>query len=356
VDSLLDKDTKRNVRYALNNLARGSEALKIAYDGAIERIKGQLPGKSARAKDVLSWITYAQRPLTIDELCHALAVEPGDRELDEDNIPEVEDIVSVCAGLVTIDEESRIIRLVHYTTQDYMKDVLHQWNPSAQHDISRKCLTYLCFDTFKLDSCVTYEELRSRLEQYIFLEYSAQYWGHHVFTIQEELSKLAMCLLRNNRLVACVLDVNQEVKRLFWDYEERPHMRATGLHLAASLGLTHFCSELFFCDGDRERALIASKDRDGRTPLLWAVAEEREAVVRLLLDQGAEVDSRDKDGDTALSWAAKMGNETIVKLLLEQGAEVDSRDSCGQTPLSWTARMGHETVVRLLLEQGAEVE
>lgn len=33
--------------------------------------------------------------------------------LDEDNVPEIEDMVSVCAGLVTVGEESDVIGLVH---------------------------------------------------------------------------------------------------------------------------------------------------------------------------------------------------------------------------------------------------
>jgi hypothetical protein len=65
----------------------------------------------------------------ISELQHALAVEVGEAELDEENLPEIEDIVSVCAGLVTIDEESGIIRLVHYTTQEYFERTQRQWFP-----------------------------------------------------------------------------------------------------------------------------------------------------------------------------------------------------------------------------------
>src|SRR5947209_15163589 len=87
VDSLLDKDTKKKVRCALEKLSKGSEALNEAYDEAIERIKGQLPGNRARARSALSWITYALRPLTTGELCHALAVEPGNKQLDQDDIP-----------------------------------------------------------------------------------------------------------------------------------------------------------------------------------------------------------------------------------------------------------------------------
>ena len=43
-------------------------------------------------------------------------VEVGEPEFDEENLPEIEDTVSVCAGLVAINEASDIIRLIHYTT------------------------------------------------------------------------------------------------------------------------------------------------------------------------------------------------------------------------------------------------
>jgi hypothetical protein len=42
-------------------------------------------------------------------------------ELDEENLPEIEDMVSVCAGLVTVYEESNIVRLIYYTTQEYFE-------------------------------------------------------------------------------------------------------------------------------------------------------------------------------------------------------------------------------------------
>lgn len=84
----------------------------------MERIEGQLADSQELAKQALGWITCSKRPLTTLELQHALAVEIGQSSLDEDNLPEIDDVVSVCAGLVTIDEGSGIIRLVHYTTQE----------------------------------------------------------------------------------------------------------------------------------------------------------------------------------------------------------------------------------------------
>jgi hypothetical protein len=92
-------------------LPKGLDALDSAYKEAMERIQGQVADSQELAKQVLSWIACAKTPLTTLELRHALAVEIGEPELDEENLPEVEDMVSVCAGLVIVDEASNIIRL-----------------------------------------------------------------------------------------------------------------------------------------------------------------------------------------------------------------------------------------------------
>ncbi|KAF1972853.1 hypothetical protein BU23DRAFT_580629 [Bimuria novae-zelandiae CBS 107.79] len=280
VDSLLDKRTKAKVISTLNNLSAGSGALDDAYSKAIARIDGQLREDSALAKTVLSWISYAQRPLTTGELCHAFAVKPEDEELNQDNIYDVEDIVSVCAGLVTVDEESNVIRLVHYTTQDYSNGIRERWNPSAQHDIVSTCLTYLCFKTFRSGSCPSDAEFESRLEQNIFLDYSARYWGGHAATLLVERD-----------------DVEADLK-----------------------------------------------DSNGRTPLSLAAWRGDEGVVKLLVERDdVEADSKDHRDWTSLSWAAYGGQEAVVKLLVERDdVEAYSKDSDGGTPLSWAAEQGHE--------------
>ncbi|RAQ99167.1 ankyrin repeat domain-containing protein [Stemphylium lycopersici] len=115
-NSLLDKRTAKDVKSTLAKLSKGLAALDDAYKEAVQRIEGQLSGDYELAKRVLSWITYAKRPLTTTEICCALAVEPDEAELNLENIPDVEDLLSVCAGLVVVDQESAVIRLVHYTT------------------------------------------------------------------------------------------------------------------------------------------------------------------------------------------------------------------------------------------------
>lgn len=171
---------KRDVLLLLDQLPKGSVAITDAYAKTIEQIDEQLPGQRQLAKRAISWTVHAQRRLSTTELCHAVSIELGDTELDNDDIYKVEDIISVCAGLLTVDEETSIIRLVHYTTQEYFESELLTWNPGAMEDIAMACLTYLCFDTFRSGSCNSNEIFEQRCAENKFFDYSARYWERHV--------------------------------------------------------------------------------------------------------------------------------------------------------------------------------
>jgi len=88
------------------------------------------------------WVSHAERPLRADELCHALAVELGSTEFNADNIPSISTLVGCCQGLITVDKESSIVRLVHFMLQMYLSV-----NPdifSTPHSaMAEICLTYL---------------------------------------------------------------------------------------------------------------------------------------------------------------------------------------------------------------------
>jgi hypothetical protein len=51
--------------------------------------------------------------------------------------------------------------------------------------VASTCLTYLCFKPFRSGSCPTDAEFVSRLEQNLFLDHAAWYWGEHVANVQE---------------------------------------------------------------------------------------------------------------------------------------------------------------------------
>lgn len=129
------RNTLRDFQTKSQRLGK-AEKVYQAYEQAMDRINKQEQGRMDLAKQVLFWITCAKRPLATSELQHALAVEVGEPKLDKENLPQIEDMVSVCTGLVTVDEESGIIRLVHYTTQEYFKRTRERWFPMRRR-ISR---------------------------------------------------------------------------------------------------------------------------------------------------------------------------------------------------------------------------
>lgn len=60
---------------------------------------------------------------------------------------------------------------------------------------------------------------------------------------------------------------------------------------------------------------------------------------------------------TPLAIAAKDGRTDVVRLLLENGANVNAWDWARVgTPLSFAARFGHRDVVILLIAKGADVK
>ncbi|KAH7141951.1 ankyrin repeat protein [Dactylonectria macrodidyma] len=154
---LRDKVTENEVRSALKRFSNEAQVsggdddklLWNTYDEAMERINGQELGLKELALLVLSWITCAKRQLTRTELQHALARKKGSRKLDTRDLAPIEDIISVCAGLVTVDKGSDIIRLAHYTTQQYFESRREKLFVNADADITAVCATYLSLDIFK---------------------------------------------------------------------------------------------------------------------------------------------------------------------------------------------------------------
>ncbi|MCJ1471194.1 hypothetical protein MMC07_009842, partial [Pseudocyphellaria aurata] len=349
VDSLLDTRTRKIVQDTLETMSKGTEALDKVYADAVERIKGQRPRDSALATDVLSWIIYARRPLTTKEICHALAVQPNDEEIELDNILDVEEIVSVCAGLVTVDKESDIIRLVHYTTQEYFQQVRGEWNFNVQLKLASTCLTYLSFRSFRSGGCLTESDLESRLIRNPFLVYAAEHWGSHTLTVQEELCELACSFLQCINSISSAMQAgSREVQHpSFFLYYPKD---TTGLHLTAHHGLLRLSEELLSRSGRGSVISVDWKNSYGQTPLILGVASGHYTVVKLLIDQHVHWQC-----DNELYVASQKGHEQIVKLLLDYGAEVNAQGGQYDTALYAASIEGHVQTVKLLIDNGANV-
>ena len=104
-----------------------------------------------------------------------------------------------------------------------------------------------------------------------------------------------------------------------------------------------------------EGAQLNLKGRGGETVLCRASGLADAQVVKLLLVRGADPEIKTDAGMTATHCAALHGKADNLKLLLEKGAEIDVKDNEGQTPLILAAMKGHEEAARLLISYGANV-
>jgi len=315
-----------------------------AYDATLSRIKGQSKGKSALGVAALMWISQSEHPMHVGELCEALGVEIGSRDINHDNIPSEKTLLASCLGLVTVDESSTV-RLVHFTLQEYFNNhSRHFENPRST--MAGVFLTYLNFDSVnELSHNLDRAPAETRL-----LQYASSYWGMYARNgLTKGVKSLALQLLgKFGKHISAKLLLEGGLGQ--WLGEWRYSEGFTGLHCAAYLGLDEIAISLL----EEEEGCVADMaDGRGVTPLAWAALGGHQGIVKLLLDRKeVNPDSRNKYGQTPLWYATWGGHQGIVKLLLDRKeVNPDSRDDYGRTPLCCAASWGHEGIVKLLLDR-----
>jgi hypothetical protein len=247
--------------------------------------------------------------LTISELQHALAITADSRDVNDKDVPQFQDLISVCAGLVTVDEVRNVIRMSHYTAQQYFEKTQDRWFPDAKRDITKNCITYLSFNIFGTGFSPTDTAFEERLRSHQFYDYAAHNWGHHARESSAP-SQLILDFLKQKLNVEASIQALFAVKELGKPgYSQDVPKRMEALHLVAYFGIEQALqSPLDLHDWDPE-------DGTGRTPLSWAAEKGHEAVVRFLLAKGVNSQTRDYSSLTPFSWAAMGGHETIMRLL-----------------------------------------
>ncbi|KAJ6035475.1 uncharacterized protein N7446_010238 [Penicillium canescens] len=86
----------------------------------------------------------------------------------------------------------------------------------------------------------------------------------------------------------------------------------------------------------------------GRLPIYWAVTKRYSAVVKLLLEYGANPNARTTARRSVLQEACFMNGLASVRVLLEAGADVDGSNL--SSGVHETANWGHNEVLRVLFE------
>src|SRR5205807_4247746 len=243
IDTILGEVTISERRQKLNDLARGSH-LGDAYATTLARMKTQKGNRPRLGMEALMWVSNSERPLRTSELCHALGVKIGSRDLDPESVPTTRTLLACSLGLITVEASSSTVRLVHFTLQEYLSNNTGLFL-NAHSMIAEVCLTYLNFECVRKLS----PTISSGLPTVPLAGYASCYWGKHITREKiESVSPLALRLLAGfeQHISSQLLLLHRDDKHLLgpgFDTSDGP-TGFTGLHAAAFLGIVEIVAAL----------------------------------------------------------------------------------------------------------------
>ena len=347
IRSVLNKTSAGDMDEALEHLPRD---LDDAFSKTLQRIKYQPDGQDTLGMTTLMWIAHARRPLLVTELSEALAIKPGSTVLKPRFRPSQKRMVDCCMGLVTVDEKSSVIRLVHFSVQEYLHKYQEGLFAQSQHIIAEACITYLLFEPFAYGPRQKETEIVEMISKNAFLKYAAHHWGSHVRSAKNDaVDKLALTLLQAESQRGCSLQVlhfSANLREEYWNDEES--RSCNGLHLAAMFGLEELGKWLL----NANKIRVDDATKMGTTALIKAAAGGHQQFTEMLLKMQADRTKENWYG-TALHCAAEAGQVSTILTLLETGLDVDIRDRRGRTSLHCATVSGHPSAMNCLLEHGA---
>lgn len=289
-------------------------------------------------------------------------------------------IISLCCGIVTLDRESKTIKLVHYTTQDFFERKQADLFPDAHEMIASACLKYINlvsrgrvnrsrFDEMNDDGDTegdNYLETDDEAEIDAKRECDEDTEGLYVNEQgrTESMGKLcdepeldgcgplfsyavfyfdthARHCETSPTFQECVMNFlkNEDNRALFlrswllendWGHKIRA-VRAPGgdnpaLCIAAVCGLQLITQKLIASGA----SVSARSFLSGWTPLHCAAASPCQEISGKLLRAGARIDDRT---DKSKNTAHLAGNVQVFGILVESGADVNSVTNRGDTAL-----------------------
>lgn len=347
-----------------------------------------------RAIKILRWVTFATRPLTIEELTEAVLIvdKDGLDDLDIDYFPDAFDdtyvhskILHVCGPLIEmrngtdtseeIDSErpdhhyrQKTIQLAHFSVREYLIAQLpipstilvnnaRLTNEGWHHNLlARLCLRYVLLSKTWQD--VDTQTGKFRRHSHIrreFRWYASRSWPKHRSPDQAGYEPMF-------ELIKALFD-SQSPGFDLWIRSAHGlpwlsvHSKLTLLKAAAVFDLRDIAAYLL----DNCRLHIDEvDDEDDDTALFHACTLGHTGMAADLLRRGAPMRAS-RDGSTPLNTACFNGHFEIVQHLVEHGAKVRAVDVRGYTPLHYAVSKQREKqargkIVRYLIDHGAEVD
>ncbi|KAG2002368.1 ankyrin repeat domain-containing protein 50 [Coprinopsis cinerea AmutBmut pab1-1] len=333
------------------------------YAASISRIESQDPELVRIAKQVLFWLVFSRGPLSLRDLQSALGVNPQTYSVEKSLMPDEESIIDLCCGLVELDTESDVVRLVHFTARDALQPILLKDFPGPHLFISKVLAQKMVDKGLPCCTIAEIEAFDTLIEQEPLLRYSYEHWGTHVLECGDtpEANEVAMAFLRQ-----CTSFPS--------DHTWHSLVPLKPLHVAAFYGLSIYLDHAFGNNGDcdgRPTPCLTSADSSpqagdkpiGSAPIdgsrmlcsgaliIASTMDHVDFVKRILQMSDIDVNAVDNVGWTALQRASLLGHEDVVNELLQfHGIDVNATNSNGWTAFMIAAFVGHERIVNRLLQ------
>ena len=343
--------------------------------------------------------------MMIDELTEAIAIDTTDKCWDSGKMSaDGERLIGHCGNLVVFDQETREVRLAHYTVQQFLLSLpvdmsvagLHIDLPTATVQLGEACITYLSFSDFEtqvtrrrsplpvdksllLDSAIDQVPFGKRL-----VKDAITSWNHvrrasaknfdpvidltnHLvagdkatssermhakyrflrYAIENWTGHTKSLTKDNQRLWGAFADLALNKQMLFefspWDNVQVPHDFPHSKMFSWAIDAGHLALlRLTPYSGSDLREILISQAQKGSTEVLE------------VLCQVSGLSLGDLPIDEIVCDAAAEGRHDFLEVLLRLDADPNAKSYSGEIALGCAFVGEHESTLRLLLEYGAD--
>ncbi|KAH6909815.1 hypothetical protein BKA70DRAFT_176896 [Coprinopsis sp. MPI-PUGE-AT-0042] len=117
--------------------------------------------------------------MTIEELERAIATSPETHKFEPHRLVPGMTLMALCRGLVTFEEESRVVRLVHYTAKNTLQGLLYDSIPHPHSLLAAVCMTHLTECGLQDTTICSEEEFITARQADPLLAYASDAWATH---------------------------------------------------------------------------------------------------------------------------------------------------------------------------------
>jgi len=180
-------------------------------------------------------LTFSTRPLTIQEVAEATAVDLESQIFSEDErFTDPDDILELCSSLVSVSEQNKflfgqemgaginwykdikIVQFAHFSVKEYiLSDMGMKSMPQTLYlnaSLSQKYLTEICL-IYLLDFNGGERANNINFNEFPFLGYAALHWTTHLTLVHEndrgDISKLLIRLFDADKGVSCEITTEE---------------------------------------------------------------------------------------------------------------------------------------------------